>query len=74
MSKQPINVEAETKHTAQMHELSYNAMLQLRDTLGKNFNASELGYKDSDDARLQIVKMTIKQMDSLSAAHLRKYG
>lgn len=69
-----LNLEAEVKFNSEMREVTYNAMLQLRDTLQPKFTGKDLGYKNADHARLMIVKFTVKQMDKMASDHLRKFG
>jgi len=64
----------EEEHTHKVKEVAYNAMLELRDTLDKKFNAVSLGYNDADHARLTIVKVATKQIDKLCAEHLKRCG
>lgn len=70
----PLNEKAEAEHLAQLHELAYNAMLELRDTLDPKYDALSMGYGDANYARLTIVQSTARKMANLSATHLHKYG
>lgn len=69
-----IDPEAEKLHTEQMKQIAYDAMHGLRDTLNPKFDAVSIGYNDADHARLTIVQQAVKQMNKLSAEHLRKCG
>lgn len=70
MALDPI---AEAAHHNAIAELAYNAFLELRETIKPRFNAKEIGYENPDHARLTIVTQTVRQMDKLSAEHLRKH-
>lgn len=65
---------AEAAFKKSIREVCYLAFLQLRDTLHQGYNASALGYKSVEDARLQIIAYTERTINKMSAEHLKKHG
>lgn len=69
----PLDQVAEAEHYQRLARIAYDAMIELRFTLRPNFNATALGYNDPDHARLTIVKLAAKEMDKVSAEHLKRH-
>lgn len=68
-----MNEAAEEAYRKKIHEVAYNAFLDLRETLKPKYGFKDLGYDSVEHARLVIIQQADRVILKLSAEHLKKY-